>query len=100
MDEVRNGGYAQFLYNMSGRHAPVIVQALERVGCALLADNTRKALAVVPEYWIKKPYTQKSIADITDLLTEYDQRFFTNSASLDDQLFDFIVRNASKIRLP
>ena len=42
--EVNNGGYLQFFQNSSREFAPIIVQALERIGCARTAAITRKAI--------------------------------------------------------
>jgi mRNA-degrading endonuclease RelE of RelBE toxin-antitoxin system len=43
-EEVNNGGFDQFFRNASGRFAPMIVDALKRVGCKHEANTTRKAL--------------------------------------------------------
>jgi hypothetical protein len=42
--EVNNGGYSQFFLNSSREYAPVMVRALERIGCLKTAKITQKAL--------------------------------------------------------
>jgi Domain of unknown function (DUF4375) len=42
--EVNNGGYDQFFVNSSREYAPMIVDALARIGCPKTCAVTRKAL--------------------------------------------------------
>src|SRR5215472_14129753 len=42
--EVNNGGFRQFFENSSQEYAPMIVQALERIGCARTAAITQEAI--------------------------------------------------------
>ncbi len=42
--EVNNGGYDQFLVNSSREYAPMIVDALARIGCPKTCEVTRNAL--------------------------------------------------------
>jgi hypothetical protein len=44
--EVSNGGYDQFFLN-TPEYAPVIVDALRRIGCPKTAEITQRALAIV-----------------------------------------------------
>jgi len=50
--EVNNGGYSQFFINSSGQYAPIIVDALVRIGCPEVAALTRRAIeAIRPVAW-------------------------------------------------
>jgi Domain of unknown function (DUF4375) len=42
--EVNNGGYHQFFVNSSRGFAPMIVQALVRIGCPRTAEITQRAI--------------------------------------------------------
>ena len=42
--EVNNGGYRLFFENSSRQFAPIIVQALARIGCARVAEITQRAI--------------------------------------------------------
>src|SRR5437879_4032538 len=44
--EVNNGGYDQFFVNLSREYAPIIVDALRRIGCPRTAEITQKALKI------------------------------------------------------
>lgn len=50
--EVNNGGYSQFFLNSSGEYAPIIVDALTRIGCPEVAAVTRRAIETIrPAAW-------------------------------------------------
>ncbi|HEV2135625.1 MAG TPA: DUF4375 domain-containing protein [Terracidiphilus sp.] len=50
--EVNNGGYSQFFINSSGQYAPIIVDALGRIGCPKVSALTRRAIeAIHPAAW-------------------------------------------------
>src|SRR5438309_10880132 len=42
--EVNNGGYDQFFVNSSREFAPIVVDALQRIGCMKTATITQKAI--------------------------------------------------------
>src|SRR6266849_547049 len=48
--EVNNGGYDQFFVNSSREYAPIIVNALRRIGCPKVAEITQKALKIMQEF--------------------------------------------------
>jgi hypothetical protein len=45
--EVNNGGCGQFFVNSSREYAPIIVDALRRIGCPKTAEITQRALTIV-----------------------------------------------------
>lgn len=50
--EVNNGGYSQFFFNSSREYAPIIVDALARIGCPEAAALARQAIeAIRPAAW-------------------------------------------------
>ena len=56
--EVNNGGYGQFFVNTS-EFAPVILDALRRIGCPKTAKITQRALRIVH----KTPISKKEMRD-------------------------------------
>jgi len=45
--EVNNGGYHQFFWNSSRQYAPIIADALRRIGCSETAAITERAIAAL-----------------------------------------------------
>jgi hypothetical protein len=45
--EVNNGGYHQFFWNSSRQYAPIIVDALRRIGCSETVSITERAIAAL-----------------------------------------------------
>jgi hypothetical protein len=56
--EVNNGGYEQFFLNSTREYAPIIVDALTRIGCRRTAAITQKALDALRAF----PLTDAAIA--------------------------------------
>lgn len=93
--EVKNGGYAQFLLNSSGRYAPVIVAALEKLRCPKATTITKAALGALPPNW-----KDQSIKQLGRALNKFDAQFYQIDEDLTDALFEFISENRSDIQLP
>lgn len=99
--EVNNGGYGQFFVNSSRDYAPIIVDALRRIGCPKTAVITQKALKIVQHM----PMTDEEIADGTweeneerqDALGECDSLYFERPENIEERLFAFIKANHSRI---
>jgi hypothetical protein len=100
--EVNNGGYGQFFVNLSREYAPMIVDALRRIGCPKTADITQKALRIVQ----KSPITDAEIETGTweengarhDALGECDALYFRRPENIEESLFAFIKANRAKIQ--
>ena len=99
--EVNNGGYGQFFVNSSREYAPIIVNALRRIGCPKTAEITQKALMIVQ----KTPMTNEEIENGTweenqkrqDALGECDTLYFERPENIEESLFAFIKANRAKI---
>jgi hypothetical protein len=99
--EVNNGGYAQFFVNSSHEYAPIIVDALLRIGCPATAKITQRAVdaaqlssgpiaGVTRGQWVVNEDCEKALADC-------DTLYFGGQDNIADQLFAFIKTNKSKI---
>jgi hypothetical protein len=100
--EVNNGGWGQFFVN-TGQFAPVIVDALRRIGCPKTAKIAQKALKTVD----KAPITENEIKNGTwednekrqDALSDCDNLYFERPENIEGSLFAFIKANRTKIGL-
>jgi hypothetical protein len=98
--EVNNGGYGQFFVN-TPEYAPVIVDALRRIGCSQTAEITQRALAIVQ----KSPMTDEQIQNGTweedeerqAALGECDSLYFDGPENIEESLFAFINASRAKI---
>ena len=93
--EVKNGGYAQFLKNSSGSFANVVVEALERIGSGNKADVTRRALTALPVGW-----EQLSIKQLSPQLDAFDKLYYADKDDIFEHLFRYICENTTKFELP
>jgi len=99
--EVNNGGYGQFFVN-SGEYAPIIVNALRRIGCPKTAEITQQALNVVE----RMPMTHEDIKygiweeneERQEPLSECDSLYFEHPENVEESLFAFIKANRDRIR--
>jgi Protein of unknown function (DUF1553)/Protein of unknown function (DUF1549)/Domain of unknown function (DUF4375)/Concanavalin A-like lectin/glucanases superfamily/Planctomycete cytochrome C len=100
--EVNNGGYGQFFVNSSREYAPIIVDALRRIGCPKTAEITQTAMKVVQ----KTPMTDEEIENGTweedeerqESLGECDTLYFERPESIEESLFEFIKANRAQNR--
>jgi hypothetical protein len=98
--EVNNGGYGQFFVN-TPEYAPIIVDALRRIGCTKVAEITDRAVKLVQ----MAPTTDEEIANGTredneerdDALAECDALYFEGPENIEGSLFAFIKGNRAKI---
>ena len=102
--EVNNGGYDQFFRNPSNEFAPIVVDALHRIGrpdAAAVTQDAINAIAMWP------PLTVQAIDDAMDddceirddMLEECDERYFTSVRDLAEPLLEFIKSHRSTMRL-
>ena len=98
--EVNNGGYGQFFVN-TPEYAPIIVDALHRIGCPKVAKITDRAVKVVQN----APMTDEEIQNGTwqdnderdDALAECDALYFEGPENIEGSLFAFIKANRARI---
>jgi hypothetical protein len=81
--DVNNDGYDGFL-RYSAAFVPVIVAALERIGCLGVARITRDAIA----------------AGLSGSLESLDQAYYRNPEDIEGRLFAFIAANRERFVLP
>ena len=102
--EVNNGGYAQFFINTSCEYAPMIVDALNRIGCRETAKLTQEVIDVLG---IEAPITveaidhemQKENGERDQKLFECDDQYYQTAGDLAGPLLEFIKSNKHKITL-
>ena len=102
--EVNNGGYSQFFVNSSKEFAPIIVEALNRIGCPDTAAVTQDA---VNSLRVQEPVAVDAIdramgqkSDKRDgELAECDDRCFRVAGDLSIPLLEFMKNNRNRISL-
>ena len=101
--EVNNGGYEQFFFNSTREYAPIIVDALARIGCHRTAIITQKALEALrcspltPEA-IENTMLEES-EDRDQALFVCDNQYFARPEDIEGHLLAFIKANKNEIRL-
>lgn len=100
--EVNNGGYHQFFINSSKKYAAIVVDALNRIGCAETAILTQKAIDLLG---IVGPITVEAVdreiyvddEERNERLNECDLRYYQTAGDLAEPLLEFIKNNKGKI---
>lgn len=100
--EVNNGGYSLFFENSTREFAPIIVQALIRIGCPKTAEITQRAidalqLASLGVEAIEAAMSGDSVRE--DDLNECDRSYYEGPEDIAGQLFAFIKKNKNSIKL-
>lgn len=107
--QVNMGGYNSYFFNSSGRYAPIVVEALTRIGAKRVAAITRSAIKALgidgeltPEKVRDACYSEdeKRQEKIDKKHMACDERFFEASEDLSVPLLAFIKKNRSCITLP
>src|SRR5207245_10752751 len=101
--EVNNGGYEQFFLNSTREFAPIIVDALSRIGCRRTATITQKALdalrcSELTSEGIESAMLEES-EDRDQALVVCDNQYFARPEDIEGLLFAFIKANKDRIRL-
>lgn len=102
--EVNNGGYAQFFTNLSKEYAPVVVEALRKIGCPLTAENAKKAIDILriggppDEAAIDRVMAEEDEAR-DDRLNQCDAEYCGLRENIAGRLFEFIRTNRVAIRV-
>jgi len=101
--EVNSGGYQQFFVNSSREYVPIIVGALQRIGCKTTANTTQKAIEAIGISDLRSNAIETVISARDDKrgdkLSLCDDSYYKNTEPIAEQLFAFIKANTTKIRL-
>ena len=100
--EVNNGGYSQFFENSSREFAPIIVQALIRIGCPKTAEITQRAIESLhlPNLSVEAIETVVEANKMDEeVLNECDGSYSKAPEDIAGQLFAFIKTNKGAIAL-
>ena len=101
--EVNNGGYHQFFVNSSRQFAPVIVDALRRIGCKKTSTITERAIEALGTAELTEEAIESALAreDQQRLkkLKRCDDSYYKATEPIADRLFAFIKTKREKIRL-
>jgi hypothetical protein len=101
--EINSGGWSQFFGNTSREFTPIMVRALQRIGCPKTAEIAQKAVNILE----RAPYTEDKIGNFSwdeneerkEALNECDQLYFQRPENIEESLFAFINANRVKIEL-
>lgn len=100
--EVNNGGYGQFFINSSKEYAPIVVDALKRIGCAdvaLLTQQAIDALGIAGKVTVESIDTvmEMESEERDDKLGKCDEQYFKTAGDLATPLLEFVKMNADRI---
>lgn len=102
--EVNNGGYDQFFVNSSREYTPIIVGALQRIGCNKTAKLTRKAIEALRISDLRSDAIEAVICarddeERSEKLRRCDDSYYKNKEPIAERLFAFIKANSASISL-
>jgi hypothetical protein len=102
--EVNNGGYSQFFFNSSSGYAPIVVEALERIGCPEAARLTKRAIDAFGVDPMTPSHSYRdAIVELTsereEALGRCDTEYYAVVGDLAGPLFQFIKRERGRIVL-
>ena len=99
--EVNNGGYQQFFQNESREYAPMIVQALARIGCPRTAAITQQAIDALhlPNLTAGAIESALGEEDSEAGLDDCDDLYYNTGENIAAQLLAFIRMNKDCIKL-
>jgi hypothetical protein len=99
--EVNNGGYSLFFENSTREFAPIIVQALVRIGCPKTAEITQRAIDALHLPILSVEAIEATVADdkMYEDLNECDASYYEAGEDIAGQLFAFIKANKNTITL-
>ena len=101
--QVNNGGYEQFFNSdSSNEYAPMIVEALVRIGCQRTAEITQKAIDALQLLNLNVEAIEAAMANgnaDTNTMSGCDNSYFNSGEDIGGQLFSFIKQNRSAFRL-
>lgn len=97
--EVNNGGFVQFLFNISGAYVGELLSSLTSIGANRTAEIYKKALVNLPHELPADDEQRDALLDelitedISELFATCDQEFYKCSDNLEELLYQFIVDN-------
>lgn len=98
--EVNNGGWGQFFVN-SSVFAPIIVGALQDIGCPKTAEIAQEAVKIVERQPIAEEEIENGSWEQNEqrqrALRECDNLYFAHPENIEESLFAFIKTNRKKI---
>jgi hypothetical protein len=100
--EVNNGGYELFFESYTCEYAPVIVQALVRIGCPRTAQITQRAIDALHLTTLSVEAIEAAMAGdkvSEEDLNDCDKSYFKREEHIAGQLFAFIKKNKDAITL-
>jgi len=99
---VNNGEYDQFFVNSSREFAPIVVDALQRIGCMKTATITQKAIkALGIEDLTSETIVAAIVRDDEQRLAKLnrcDDSYYESAEPIAERLFAFIKANKAGIR--
>jgi hypothetical protein len=99
--EVNNGKYQLFLEDSSREFAPIIVQSLQRIGCAKTAEITQNAIDALHLQRLTVEAIGAAIAggERDEELNRCDESYYKVGEDIAGKLFAFIKANRNAITL-
>jgi len=102
--EVNNGGFDQFFRNLSAEYAPVVVSALEAIGCNRVARITEQALRSLNLQGMPTTSAVEAAMATDDqarsrTLGECDTRYFALPEDIAGALFAYIKAHHADVTL-
>ena len=101
--EVNNGGYHQFFINSSQQFVPIVVSALQRIGCNKTAAITEKAIKTLGISDLNPEAIDMATArlgkQLIAKLEKCDDSYYKSAEPIADRLFSFIKINKAHISL-
>lgn len=100
--EVNSGGYDQFFANSSKKFAPMLVDALRRIGCKKTANITQRAIKAIGVSDLAEEAINAALAADDEQrrakLSRCDDSYHKSGEAIEERLFAFIKANKTRIR--
>jgi hypothetical protein len=100
--EVNNGGYDQFFVNSSREFAPIVVGALQRIGCRKTAKITQNAINALGISDLRSDVIEAVICARDEerraKLNRCDDSYYKSTEPIAERLFAFIKANKASMR--
>ncbi len=99
--EVNNGGYDQFFVNSSREFSPMIVGALQRIGCKKTANITHEAIKALGISDLRSDVIEAVICNRDEerrsKLNRCDDAYYNSTEPIAERLFAFVKANKASI---
>jgi hypothetical protein len=101
--EVNNGGYSQFFINSSVEYAPIVVDALRKIGCEQTAEITDTAIAALGVTDLSPESIDAAFADDDEVrdraLADCDGQYYEAGEDIAGRLFAFVRTHRDAFKL-